>query len=359
MTYAAHGHAQLLCELGADVTVIAPDNQFGPVIMAEDFEYKLKTFAISGNGMPWSKVKGEVENLLHHAAAESPDIIISEGWYTPATSLLPKLRAHCRHVVIASHGAADKSIGSFTPQQILRSIIYRFVERRKLEYVFKSLSAAIVLTNLEDTDRYSDNTEFRLRHIPTFISPNFSIYSAALKPKQLGSIKRLLHVGEMLPHKNQLLAVRLLADLPAEYELELAFPIATWYLDRVKQAALEHRVAHRIHYTIGKNRLQLESSFDIATALLVLSRTEAQPIVAVDALCKAIPFASTPVGCMSEMKGGIVALPAQLRDAILRIHASPIAYRQYSEAALHFYKDNYERRNARRSLQNLMGLLTA
>lgn len=359
MTYAAHGHAQVLTELGANVTVIASRNGSKDFECPRDLGYKIKLFDISGSGMPWSRVRGDLAGLLAHAQAERPDIAISEGWYTWGTHLLPKLRAHCRHAVISSHGSADKSIGSRTPSEIFRSIVYRYIEKFHLEDIYKSLSAAIVLTDLEDNDRFNDITQFRRRKIPVFVSSNVSIYTPAQESRQLPSIRRLLHVGEMLPHKNQLLAIELLAGLPPDYELELAFPAETWYSNQVRQLALERQVAQRVYYTVGRNRLQLEASFDNASALLVLSRTEAQPIVAVDALCKGIPFASTPVGCMREMQGGVVGLAGELRNAILSIHASPTIYAKFSATALQFYQRSYERTNSRHALQQAMNSLVS
>lgn len=360
MSYATHGHAMLLAKLGADVTVIAPGQGSDALECPTTGDYAVRRYDIGGSGLPWSPVTGQVDQFLSDVARTSPDIVISEGWYTWATTLLPRIRPFAKHVVLASHGAAEKRLTSLSPDRIFRANVYRLFERFMSGRIINSLSAAVVLSRFEDNDRFSDTAHFAKHGIPVFACPNFSAFEPKLAARTLPQVKCLLHVGEMAENKNQIAAISLLASLPADYSLEFAFPLPNDYMLKVQATAAGLGVSSRVVYTQGLDRGQLQPVYDRASLLLILSRTEAQPIVAVDALCRALPFASTSVGCMPEMAamgGGIVAALADLRQAILTIHASPGAYADRSRAALVSHRQNFSRAQASQVMQELLGRL--
>lgn len=356
MTYAAHARAEMLRELGADVTVVAPATT--GAADAIDPGYPVRRFDVRGSGMPWSPVRGDVRGLKEFAARERPGVVISEGWYTWGAWLLPWVRAAGSHAVLASHGAADKSVGRAAPSAVGRALAYRAFERFGLHGILRSLSAAIVLSTIEDDERFSDNAQFRRAGVPTYVCPNVSAYAPAPAPRTLPSVRTLLHVGEMLPHKNQLLGVEVLRALPSEYRFAFAFPVRTPYFDRLRVAVELAGLAGRVEYVEGRNRAQLEEVFDRASCVMILSPAkDTQPIVAVDALRKALPFVSTPVGCMREMEGGLVAPPAGLAASVLRVHGSAEAYSGFSAAAADFYARRYERAISVKALGDLLGQL--
>lgn len=354
MSYATHAHADLLSELGADVTVIASDNERKPDFSYEKLPYKTAFFPIYGTGLPWNRIKGNPEKLIAFTAKEKPDIIIAEGWFTWGAELLPSLRRFARHAILASHGSADKSITNLSPPTALRALTYHYIEAFSLKKIYKILSAAIVLSESDSRERFADIPKFKEFGVPLYVIPNFSIYETARAPRTVPEKKILLHVGEMLPHKNQLLGIQALSHLPEDYSLELAFPKETDYFARVKEATSNANLKNRVFYTIGRSRSELEQRFTEASALLILSPAkDTQPIVAVDALCKALPFVSTPVGCMPEMLGGIIAKPAEFSASIIKLH-KPQNYPQYSWSALNFYENHYSRSHAKEKLASLI-----
>ena len=92
MTYAAHVHATLLRELGADVTVIAPRAETDGI--SEVIDYAVRHFDVSGSGLPWSRLDGDIDELLRFNAEEQPDIVIAEGWFTTGAVLLPRFKRY-------------------------------------------------------------------------------------------------------------------------------------------------------------------------------------------------------------------------------------------------------------------------
>ncbi len=361
MTYAAHGQAELFLAMGADVTVVTParSGSKGHVHENSDFGYAVRTFEVAGSGLPWSRLRGDFEGMVKFTAIERPDIVISQGWYTYSTAILPALQPHTRHLVLASHGAAEKAIESLAPAQIIRSITYRYFEKYKIGEILDCLSAVVVLSSFKDLNRFSDLEQYELRGIPAFICPNYSIYRSEKTGRSLQHKKILLQVGEMSENKNQILALEILKTLPSDYFLEFAFPASNAYLDQVKDRSRALGLDDRIVYTKGLNRNELEANFKRASLLLILSRTEAQPIVAIDAICLGLPFVSTPVGCMPELRGGFIARPETMRDAVLAAHASVEVYEQLSAAASACYAQSYNPNVSSQALRKMLTLLAS
>ena len=359
MTYAAHGHAQQLAQLGADVWLVTGGKGEPRQYPSVSGDYQVKTFDVAGSGLPWSRIRGDLAAVLEFTRTLAPDLVIAEGWYTWGASILPRLRCYSRHCVISSHGAADKTIGEIKLSRIFRSLIYRYFEKFRSGKILDVLSGAMVLSPRIDNDRFADQQQFKQRGIPTFVSPNFSNYISAVSPRPLSPARRLLHIGEMCTNKNQRLAIRTLAVLPQNYCLELAFPEENEYFRNLKLEAQRLGVSDRIEYTIGLNRTQLEASFQCASLLLILSHTEAQPIVAIDAICTGLPFVATPVGCIAEFEGGLIAEPKDIATAVQSIHASSEIYQSFSRAAIAHYHKACSALISEQSLGRLLSSLPA
>lgn len=356
MTYAADAHARILTKLGARVVVIPAG--LPPAVGSEQKCYEVRYFGLSGSGLPWSPSKGDFQGLHEFTRNEKPDIIIAEGWYTPGSQQLTKLAEHARHIVISSHGAVDLSRSSNTPPQWGRWLAYVVAERLNRRQVLRKLSGAIVLSTYEDNERFADIAAYREHNIPLFVCPNFSVYSIAAQPRLKPHGKRLLHVGEMLPHKNQKLGIEILTNLPKDFSLTFVFPKETYYSSEVRKLVDEKKLGDRVNYVVGQQRWQIEPVFEQSDLILILSASkEAQPIVAADAMAKAIPFVSTKVGCMPDFKGGIISEPSHFAHNVLHIFETDAIYAQYSEASYQYYHDALSREQAVRSMQKMLAHL--
>ncbi len=357
MTYATHVHAELLSALGADVTVVAPSD---PDASSDNLGYAVRRFDVAGSGLPWNPVRGDINALMAWTASERPDVVIAEGWFTTGASLLRKLKPHTRHLVLSSHGSADLSVERRTPSHIGRAMLYRWNEATHSRAVTSVLSAAIVLSAFEDRDRFQDVRRFRQHGIPMFVCPNSSTYMVAEKQGfDVGKVG-IIHVGEMKPHKNQVQAVNTLAALPRNFGLTLIYPGATDYLTEVLGLADKLKVRDRLTLVEGKNRAALEPTFAAADLLLITSHSkEAQPIVAVDAMAKGLPFVSTKVGCMPEFEGGLIAPAEELASAVQTICQSGETYMHFSKAATHYSRERLSRDRALHSIQSLLDHLRA
>jgi glycosyltransferase involved in cell wall biosynthesis len=357
MTYAAHVRASMLRALGAEVTVIAP--MADRVHDTEAFDYEVRCFEARGNGLPWNPLRGELDAIVQFAERERPDITIVEGWFTTAAALLPRLRQASRHVVLASHGAADLKAERLHPMHIMRSLAYRWEERTRSPSLMRLMSAAIVLSAYEDCRRFRDIKRFRANGVPLFVCPNTSTYTPTRGHKLRADRCEIIHIGEMKPHKDPKCAVRTLAALPPHFHLTLTFPERTDYLPEVMALAHDLGVGERLSLMIGRSRSELELEMENSDILLITSPSkDVQPIVAVDALAKGVPFVSTDVGCMREFGGGIVAAPGELALGITTICRDERTYRRYSDEACAYHDRALSPSIAQNSLSKLLASLS-
>ncbi len=358
MTYATHVHATLLRELGADVTVVAPRTKSGGI--SETIDYAVRHFGVSGSGLPWSKLRGDVDGLLRFNAEERPDIVIAEGWFTTGSVLLPRFREHARHVVLSSHGSADLLLEQRRLSHFARAMAYRWEEATRSRAITRQLSAAIVLSSWEDRFRFQDVRRLRQQHVSLYVCPNSSTYVPTMGHALSAERVNLIHVGEMKPHKSPETAVRVLAALPDRFHLTLAFPRETSHLSLVKAVADQAGIRDRLHFIVGRKRSELEPSMADSDVLLITSPSkDVQPIVAVDALAKGVPFVSTNVGCMQEFGGGIVTTPDRMASAVLSICESDVSYQRFSQEACAYREQSLSPAIARAALAKLLSDLDA
>ena len=358
MTYAAHVHATLLRELGADVTVIAPRAETDGI--SEVIDYAVRHFDVSGSGLPWSRLDGDIDELLRFNAEEQPDIVIAEGWFTTGAVLLPRFKQHARHVILSSHGSADLFLEQRRPSHFARAMAYRWEESTRSRAIMRQLSAAIVLSSWEDRFRFQDVRRFRRHQVPLYVCPNSSTYAPTMGHALSAERVNLIHVGEMKPHKSPETAVRVLAALPERFHLTLAFPRETSHLSLVKAIADQAGIRHRLHFIIGRKRSELEATMAASDVLLITSPSkDVQPIVAVDALAKGVPFVSTNVGCMPEFGGGIVTTSDRMALAVLDICDSDASYWRFSQEACAYRERSLSPAIARASRAKLLSDLDA
>lgn len=355
MTYAADAHARILTSLGADVTVWVAGKQVDHIDPSQPFDVQYSE--ISGSGLPWSKLNGDIASVFDNAQISKPDIVIAEGWYTPAALLLPQLKKFCRHAVLASHGAANISRRDHSISEFIRSSAYRFAEKFSRHDILKAISAALILSDYEGDERFADIQDYKKHNIPTFICPNYSSYHPNIFPRKLGSGRRLVHIGEMTENKNQELGVSIISQLPSPYELTFIYPNENKYSYYIKNLVSKYGLENRVKYVIGKQRDELEKLMDDFDLLLILSHSEAQPIVAVDAVAKAVPFVSTPVGCMAQFEGGLISTKSEFVKNIQKIFYDANSYQKYSTSALKYYQNHLCLEVAKLSLDRMINNL--
>lgn len=359
MTYASIGHAEVLTELGHDVTILVAGHALSQPVPDSARPWKAIGSGLAGNGMPWDRVRGDTSELVRFTADDQPDLIIVEGWYTPAAALIASFARIGTPVVMASHGAADIDLDALSISSIVRSNAYKLAERFWIPRLARHLSGVLILSDYEDRARFADVALYRKLALPTFACPNFSIYQSAEHARQPSDNPVLLHIGEMQPHKNQMLGLEVLSRLPPKYRLQFVYPADTDYGRLLKKRAVELGLSSRITYLTGRRRHELEHDVASADCLLILTPSkDVQPIVAVDAMTKAVPFVSTRVGCMPQLEGGLVASadPVSMAGAVEALFSGQ-NYQAFSQSALDYALKMLSKEKSQTGLAAMIKLL--
>lgn len=357
MSYAADGHASIFTELGWDVTIMVANRPLGEDISGHGRSWRATGSGLSGSGLPWSPLKGDVEGLLEFTKADEADLILIEGWYSSAAALIPLFKSRDFRVVMASHGAADARFDFSSASLFLRTLCYRAAEQLWVPRLARHLDAALILSDYVDNERFADIPRYRKLGLPTYVCPNFSQYQPRRDPRKLSATPTLIHIGEMLPHKNQLMGVQALARLPDNFRLILAYPKPTDYGTMVGAAIRDLGLEGRVTHVVGQARHELEPIIASADCLAILTPTkDVQPIVAVDAMTKRLPFVSTRVGCMPELAGGVICRnnPTSFADGALQVLGSPERYESFSNEAFNYATGSLGRSRARLSIAEMV-----
>lgn len=356
MSYAADGHASIFAELGWDVTIMVANLPLGEDISGHSRSWRATGSGLSGSGLPWSPLKGDVEGLLEFTEADKANLILIEGWYSSAAALIPLFKSRNFRVVMASHGAADARFDFSSASLFLRTLSYRAAEHLWVPRLARQLDAALILSDYVDNERFADIPRYRKLGLPAYVCPNFSQYQPRRELRKLTPTPTLIHIGEMLPHKNQLMGVQALARLPSNFRLILAYPKPTDYGKMVETAIRALGLEGQVTHVVGQARHELEPIIDSADCLAILTPSkDVQPIVAVDAMTKRLPFVSTRVGCMPELAGGVICRnnPMSFADGALQVLGSSERYETFSGQSFEYANSNLSRTRAQLSIEKM------
>lgn len=318
MSYATIGHAKMLNDTGFKVTIISNDTPHGDLIKSYNLHnVECIKCQIYGSGLFWSPVRGNISEILVKINNIKPDYIFVEGWYNWSNYLLTKLPKFYKKIV-CSHGSGDYDIYNYS--SFLRRLGYYIYDWLKMPKVLKKVDGLILLSDYKDNKRFKDFEYVTKYAIKSIVIPNRHIeevFGGELRYKLKSTTGfNIAIIGEMSRNKNQAYIIEKFNQLNETINVHFFYPTDNKYSNQIheKISSLSERVIfHKGIDRIGINKF-IKNNIDI---ILVLSRTEAQPIVVIDAILHGIPFVSTNVGCMSIFKGGIVC---SLEDIVKNIN---------------------------------------
>lgn len=307
MTYATMGHARILSDLGLETTIISNEcpeshlfNEYGL------FNVNCLKFPIYGSDLFWSPVKGPVIQVLDEINAIKPDYIFVEGWYNWGIYLLTQLPESYLKIV-CSHGSADNDVYSLP--SLVRRLGYFIYDTINTKNIMQAVDGIIFLSSHKDNKRFRDFEIAKRYSIPSIIIPNRNVEDVYVnKLHYLNKTTTGFNVaviGEMSHNKNQCFIIDNFAQLDKSINIHFFYPKDNRYSEKLKKKSfsfLERIIFHKGLDRIAINEF-IKHNIDLT---LILSRTEAQPIIIMDSLLHGIPFVSTNVGCMSDFLGGII-----------------------------------------------------
>jgi glycosyltransferase involved in cell wall biosynthesis len=207
----------------------------------------------------------------------------------------------------------------------------------------KLLDRVVFLSDRIDKDRFYDQHVARaIGFRRTAVIPNgvdLEAHDSDLpdfrKQYKLDGRLLILCVGKFSDLKNELGVVRsvLRAEIDAA-TLILIGPEMNDYARRIAATWAERRPATNADLLClyGLTQTEILGAHRAADIYLSASRTECFPLVILDAMAARTPFVSTPVGCVPDLPGGLLAATEQeMAQGISRLASTPSMRAQLGE----------------------------
>ena len=310
----AFAHARGFVSRGHKVIVLTgfiPDRDV-QYFMSEGIE--VKQFRVQGR----RTYTGEIAEYISALQALDVDVLFLHCWQAWTTDLaLGCLDTNrVRKNAIISHGVSVNEITSF--KSIIgwlrwRPYVWGMVDR------MKSVDRVIFLTGLTDRNRLFDS----------YLAKKAGLQNIAVVPN--GGQPPPTHLIRGLFRKEYGIQTELMALCASNFDRAKGQEMVLDAFEKSKfsQATLvfiggeRNSYCRRLEYLISKSlcssrvrvltnvsRSVLQSAYVDSDIFLLGSRSEVQPLVLLDGMAAGLPFVSTSVGSVREMKGGITCASA-------------------------------------------------
>ena len=322
VAHVAQAHATGLAELGHEVTVVTsydPDRKNG------DGKVEVVEFDVGGRWAPrkmFNPFWGDIESYRRFISRYPGDVVLFHGCTVWNTDLILRMLPQIKpKAVLISHGVSFNN-GSFLSRLAWRPYVWQ------LHRIYKTFDHVVFLTNKSDRGRFFD------KHIITRHGfKRWSVIPNGTYPRNFCSdlpdfraicgikknAKMLLCVAGFNPQKNQEYAMRAFIKAGAiDAAMVFIGDKMNTYVKNL-QAKVQGKASDRNRFVFlsGLERQMIDAAYRAADLFLHPSKTEAQPLVVLDAMASGTPFISTDVGCVGELSGGItVKSEEEMADAI-------------------------------------------
>ena len=344
ITYATISHIKLLKELNFDVTLIT--NVEVPISELNKYNLEDLTiiqFSIDGSGLFWNPLIGSINDVVKFINKINPSFVFVEGWYNWGIQVVLNIKFRCK-IIIFSHGSAEIRVSDFL--SLIKRIgyfIYDFLNQKK---IYNKVDAVVFLSFFEDNNRFRDFSIAKSYFKKYFVLPNVNFESIFVDPvvyiKKSTLGFNVAIVGDMSTNKNQMYLLKIISQLNSNINFHIFYPNDNKYSLAFKSDSNYLNFKNRFIFYKGLDREQINmfTKFNI-DLLLILSNTEAQPIVLIDALHQNIPFLSTDVGCVQEFRGGLTCRLNEV-DMYLNKFVNDNYFYEFHKSEITSYLSNLE-----------------
>lgn len=345
-------HAMGLARLGYEVTVATgydPNRNseiYGPGV-------RVVQFKASGNANLRVGYKGEIDRYKNFLASSDHDVILCHGWQIWTTDIALKAFDRKKLKILVSHSFNANSTRGF-PRTILTWLAWRpYVW--KMPDTIKFFDHIVFLTDRMNQDQFYDRLLcHRLGYNNFTIIPNgsdsqtFTIDAPDFRKSfSIGQKRVILCVANYAPPKNQEMALRAYtAAKPANSMLVFIGSEINAYAHKLMKSYEASRskipTSSGVLFLEKQENKIIKAAYRSADLFLNPSRSEAQPLIVLDAMASATPFISTNVGCVSELPGGVVVnSEAEMTNQIVALLNNPKKRRQLADQGLSACMERY------------------
>ncbi len=329
VSIAVAAQARLLTTLGHEVTIftaVTPEAQGE----REGPEALLRRFDIAGCNHPWVPLRGDLENYRRSVLSSNFEVIIVHAWACATTdALLEVWPILATRLIFCSHGSVITSIKLLwkSPHMWIGWLRYH---RSVFPFVLKRSAAAVFLADLDDRERFWDvdvakkMCPERVTFIPNCI--DLGVMDEIPRDFDFGlessSSCVILCVGRFTKEKNQQALMRAVRELDlVGVSVIFVGPQQNEYADGLlSEWRSTPRPSGECKIFSALSRRDTLRAIKTADLLVSTSKTECQPLVILEAMAFGVPFVSTNVGCVDELRGGLVASSfADLVDGLAKL----------------------------------------
>lgn len=261
-------------------------------------------------------ITGEIEKFARIIYEFEPDVIVIHGWQGWPIKSLTILTSYNKPIFLQSHG-----FGAHRVPWNYRPAFGIWAWSKRLPFIFgmpnllKQIRALSVLSKNANFRNAFDHwvaEKFGCDNVLTI--PNGVYKIAAEKSFFLKAYPHLknkfliLNVANFCDRKNQL---KILEIAKCTKNLDIHFVLIgsekNTYAHTLEALATQWGVENRVEFIYGVPREMTESAIMASDIAIMTSKWEMQPLFLLEAMSVGKPWISTNVGCVSELKGGIIS----------------------------------------------------
>ncbi|HVI45457.1 MAG TPA: glycosyltransferase family 4 protein [Chitinophaga sp.] len=306
----AYMQALAFVKSGHDVTVVTSGEN------REDFHegIHIVRLPLSGNRRLLDSVAGK-ENYEQFLLNNSFDVIFFHCWQAwPVDGAIEVLHRLPAKKVLVSHGISTNTAFDF--RSFIAKIRWQYYQKALVPVIFKHLDHIVFLEDYTDGDRFLDR-ELKDKYFPGLAASIIPNGGHIYQNGNVNSFRQqheipkddfmLLVVGNYSRLKNEQAALEILRKLNREdVSLVVIGAKRNDYKDELLKLCENYPLGlqKKIYLLDSLTKEEIGDAYLNASLLLNVSRTEAQPLVILDAIANGVPFVSINRGSISKIPGG-------------------------------------------------------
>jgi glycosyltransferase involved in cell wall biosynthesis len=344
-------HAKLIEDMGHDLIAIGKSDH----IKNEKLLTKKKFYInANGSGAVYSPIKINKSLISNLLIEHQVQLLIIEGWQTAITDSAIEVGHNLSiPVALISHGISlhpfSKSISD-----TVRSIFWLPYKIFRFPKLLRMISAITALDLDVSSTRFYDRDQALLTNKLVYKLVNCQDFPSDNPKKREDRTSQIIVVGYFSYIKNQLEALKILKELDSSITMKFIGKKNGLYYKKCLKYTVDNNLTKRVSFLDDKE-CSIQEEIRGSMVALSTSITEVQPIFLLEAMASGTPFVSSNVGSIPKMKGGMCGDTTELKIRLIRNFFDDLeTWNHYSTLGVEQVNDEYNQRNVRLSLMNLI-----